>query len=132
MRPKSFRKFVEDKEREVSTPYIDAISDELGINPDDLGEEPQVGSFYSMGKDIKNLGAYRVIKIIRNSDGSPTHAVVRTIEDRAINDRRYRQGKEGMRRIEGEADEKNFVVPIDELDKLLSQDFQPPPAAGTP
>lgn len=125
MKAKSFKKFVED--REASSPYIDALKDELGVDSRDMEKEPQVGSFFSIGKDIKNVGAYRVVKIIRDSEGNPTHAVVKSMEDRAIKSRRYRDEEGGMKRVDGEADEETMVVPIDDLDKLLSQDFQPPP-----
>jgi hypothetical protein len=127
MRAKSFGKFVEEKEG--SSPYINALQDELGIDSRDLEEEPQVASFFSLGNDAKNIGLYRIVKIIRDGDGNPTHAVVKTMEDKSIKSRRYRDGEGGMKRVDGETDEESFVVPIEELDKLMSQDFQPPPAA---
>lgn len=125
MKAKSFSKFLE--ERAASSPYIDALKDELGVDSRDMEKEPQVGSFFSIGKDIKNVGAYKVVKIIRDSEGNPTHAVVRSMEDRAIKSRRYRDEEGEMKRVDGDSDEETMVVPIDDLDKLLSQDFQPPP-----
>lgn len=128
MGPKSFRKFVEDKEAAAS-PYIDSLEDELGIDPRDLEKDPQMASFYSLGKDIKNVGIYRVVRIIRDGSGTPTHAVVRSMEDRTVRNRRYRDGEGGIKRVDGDGEERNFVVPIGDLDKLMSQDFQPPPEA---
>jgi hypothetical protein len=128
MEPKSFRKFLEDKESEASSPYIDALKDELGIDPRDLSADPQVASFYSLGGNTKNIGVYRVVKLIRDDQGNPTHAVVKTIEDKSIKDRRYREKDGGMSRLDGDSEEQTLIVPIGELDKLMSQDFQPPPA----
>ena len=125
MTSKSFRKFL--KEEEAKSPYMDALKDELGIDSRDMEKEPMVGSFFSIGRDINNIGPYRIVKIIRDEDGKPTHAVVKTMEDKAIKNRRYRDEEEGMKRIEGDAEEKTLVVSIGDLDKLMSQDFQPPP-----
>jgi hypothetical protein len=125
MRAKSFRKFVEDKE--AKSPYINALKDELGIDSRDMEMEPLIGSFFSLGNNIKNVGPYKVIKIIRDEDGNPTHAVVKMIEDKSIKNRNYRDEDGEMKRVELGSDEKAMVVPIDDLDKLMSQDFQPPP-----
>jgi hypothetical protein len=128
MRAKSFRKFLEEKESEASSPYIDALQDELGIDSADLEKDPQLASFFSLGADTKNIGLYKILRIVRDEGGKPTHAVVRTMEDRSIKDRRYRDSEGTLKRIEGDAEERTLVVPIEDLDKLLSQDFQPPPA----
>lgn len=125
MAAKSFRKFVEDKE--AAAPYLNSLEDELGIDPKDLGKDPQMASFYSLGGETKNIGLYRIVRIIRDDDGNPTHAVVKTIEDGSVKNRRYRGDGEDMKRMDGEAEERTLVVPIDELDKLMSQDFQPQP-----
>lgn len=129
MRPKSFKKFVEDKESSPSSPYINSLEDELGIDPRDLKTDPQVASFFSLGSDTKNIGLYKIVKVLKNDDGEPTHAVIKTMEDRSIKDRRYKDEEGGMKRVEGDNEEGTFIVPIDDLDKLMSQDFQPPPQA---
>lgn len=128
MGPKSFRKFVEDSEAAAS-PYIGALEDELGIDPRDLEKDPQMASFYSLGKDVKNIGIYRVVRIVRDEVGKPTHAVVKTVEDPSVRNRKYRDSEGGMKQVDGDEEEKTFVVPIEDLDKLMSQDFQPPPEA---
>lgn len=126
MRAKSFREFVE--EREASSPHIDAIQDELGIDPRDLEKEPQVAAFFQMGKEVRNIGPYRIVSLKRDDDGRITHAVVRRFDDRGIINRRYRDEEGGMVRMDRDADSERMVVPIEDLDKLLSQDFQPPEA----
>ena len=128
MGTKSFRKFVEEKEAEASSPYIDALQDELGVDPADLEKDAQFASFYSMGKDTKNIGTYRIVRLIRNSAGEPTHAVVKTIEDEAIKGRRYRDSEGSLKKVAADAEEQTFVVPIKDVGNLLSQSLQPPPA----
>lgn len=126
MRAKSFRKFVEDKE--ASSPHINAMQDELGIDPRDLEKEPQVASFFAMGKEIRNIGPYRIMSLKRDDNGKITHAVVRRFDDRGIINRRYRDEEGSMMRMKKDANSERMLVPIEDLDKLMSQDFQPPEA----
>ena len=126
MRAKSFREFVEEKE--ASSPHIDAMQDELGIDPRDLEKEPQVAAFFAMGKEVRNIGPYRIVSFKRDDDGRITHAVVRRYDDRGIQSRRYRDEEGGMIRMDKDDDSERMVVPIGNLDKLMSQDFQPPDA----
>lgn len=126
MRAKSFRKFVEEKE--ASSPHIDAMYDELGIDPKDLEKEPQIASFFQMGKEVRNIGPYKIVSFKRNDDGRITHAVVKRFDDRGIQNRRYRDEDGGMVRMNKDNDSERMVVPIEDLDKLMSQDFQPPEA----
>lgn len=126
MRAKSFREFVEEKE--ASSPHIDAMQDELGIDPRDLEKEPQVAAFFAMGKEVRNIGPYRIVSFKRDDDGRITHAVVRRYDLRGAISRRYRDEEGGMIRMDKDDDSERMVVPIGDLDKLMSQDFQPPEA----
>lgn len=126
MTAKSFRKFVEEKE--ASSPHIDAMQDELGIDPRDLEKEPQVASFFAMGKEVRNIGPYRIISLKRDDDGKITHAVVRRYDEPSAKSRRYRDEDGVMVRINRNDDSERMVVPIEDLDKLMSQDFKPPEA----
>lgn len=125
---KSFRKFIEEKESQ--SPHIDAMQDELGIDPRDLEKEPQVAAFFGMGKEIRNIGPYKVVSLKRDDDGKITHAVVKRFDDRAIINRRYRDEDGKMTRMKNDYESERMVIPVEELDKLLSQDFQPPDQAG--
>lgn len=128
MRAKSFRKFVE--EREASSPHIDALEDEIGIDPRDLEKEPQIASFFSLGNKVRNIGPFRVVSLKRDDSGRVTHAVIRRFDDRAIKNRGYRNSDGGLVRTKRDEDADRLVVPIEDLDKLMSQDFQPPPGAA--
>lgn len=129
MEPKSFRKFVEEEEKKASSPYIDALEDELGIDPNDLKDEPLVGSFFSMGGEVRNIGTYRVVGLKRDESGRVTHGVVERSEDRAIKSRKYRDEDGKLVRVGKGEDQERLIIPIRELDKLMSQSFQPPPQA---
>lgn len=129
MCPKSFRKFVEESEKGGSSPHLDALGSEMGIDARDLEKEPMVGSFFSMGDEIKNIGMYRVVRFKRDDSGKITHAVVERIEDRAIKNRTYRDGEGGVVQTGGDDGGKKMIVPIEDLDKLMSQSLQPPPQA---
>lgn len=123
---KSFKKFIEEKH-----PYISALEDEFGINAKDLEKEPQIGSFFSIGTgNINNIGSYKVIEFKRNEDGEITHAVVCQNNDLKLKNRQYKDKEGNISRVDQDKENKKFLVPIEELDKLLSQDFQPPENSG--
>lgn len=124
MKVKSFRKFVEEKE--ISSPHIDAMQDELGIDPRDLEKEPQVASFFAMGKEVRNIGPYKIVSFKRNNNGKITHAVVQRFDDQGITNRRYKDEEGSMMRMKKNNESERMLVPIQDLDKLMSQDFQPP------
>lgn len=129
MKPKSFKKFIEEKEKEVSSPHLDSLEDELGIDPRDLEMEPQIASFFSFDGQARNIGPYRIISFKKNNDGKITHAVVKRFDLPGIKNRSYKDEDGNMVRIDAQKGEQKFLVPIGDLDKLLSQDLQPPPQA---
>jgi hypothetical protein len=121
---KTFCEFL--KEEEDKHPFLSSLGDELGINPSDLETEPQVASFFSFGKTLSNIAPYKILSFKRNKEGKVTHALVRQANDKSISNRQYKDdGKGGFARIEGKPGEKTFLVGIEDLDKLMSQDFQP-------
>lgn len=123
MTEKSFRKFLEEQENK--SPYLSSLADELGLDPRDMEKEPQVASFFSMGGTTNNIGSYRIVKFKRNEDGEITHAVVKKINDPVVKKRTYKDKDGEFVRIDDEQGEETFLVPVEDLDKLLSQDFQP-------
>jgi hypothetical protein len=119
MGEKSFRTFLEEQEQ----PFIASLKDVLGIDPEDLENEPQVASFFPMGLTT-NLGSYELVRFNRNKHGKITHAVVKPTGM----DKKYKDEKGEFKQIDGgETDQKEITVRIEDLDKLLSQDFQPSP-----
>lgn len=125
MAEKTFSDFI--KEEEAKSPFLSSLGDELGIDPSDMAKEPQIASFFSFGNTASNLSPYKIIKFNRDQSGKITHAVVRQKNDRSIKIRNYKDdGKGGFIQTETPPGENTFIVPIEELDKLMSQDFQPP------
>jgi hypothetical protein len=122
---KSFKAFLEEK-----TPYMSSTEDELGIDPRDWEKEPQIGSFFSFGKNINNIGTYKILKFKRNQDGQITHAIVKQNNDLQIKNRQYKDKDGNVIRVDQETENKIFTIPIEDIDKLMSQDFQPPPQQG--
>ena len=128
MAEKTFSEFL--REDESKHPFLSSLRDELGIRPSDLEHEPQVASFFSLGGGTTNIAPYKVMGFKRNSSGKITHAMVKRTSDRSISNRSYKDdGKGGFVKIDGSPGEKTFLVGIEDLDKLMSQDFQPQPGA---
>jgi predicted peptidase len=123
MKEKSFKTFL--KEEENKHPFISSLEDELGIPPDELDTEPQVASFFSFDKNINNLGTYKIINFKTNEKGEKTHAIVKQINDKKIKNRQYQDKNGNLIRVEKPSEDKTFIVPIKDLDKLMSQDFVP-------
>ena len=119
---KSFKSFLKEEE---NSPYLTSIQDELGIDLRDLKKDPQVASFYSLGKTIQNIGSYIILEFKKNEKNQITHAVVLQINDPKIKNKKYKL-KNGEIIKSKENKNKKFLIKIEDLDKLLSQDFQPP------
>lgn len=97
----------------------------MGLDPRDMEKEPQVASFFSMGGKTNNIGSYRILQFKRNENGEVTHAVVKKINDPTVKKRTYKDKDGEFSRVDDEQSEEAFIVPVEDLDKLLSQDFQP-------
>jgi hypothetical protein len=118
---KTFKKFIEEKQQ---SSYISSLEDELGINVNDLEKEPQIAKFFSFGKgNISNISPYKIIEFKRNEDGKITHAVVCKNSDPAIHNRQYKNKDGNIVRVNNDLENKKIVIAIEDLDKLLSQDF---------
>lgn len=122
MNQKSFKTFLEEEEK---SSFIGSLEDELGITTDDLSKEPQIASFFSLGKVINNLGPYKILRFLKNEKGKVTHAVVLQINDKHIKNRQYKTVNDKIIKIANQEQDKTYVVPIEDLNDLLSQDFKP-------
>jgi len=120
---KTFRKFVEEAEK---SPFISSMQDMLGIDPEDLKNEPQQGTFYlhDTGQSVlkgTNLGSYKVVEFKRDKQGKITHAVVRPMSS----DKTYKDENGKIKIVPGsESDKQDRLVGIEDLDGLLSQDLK--------
>jgi hypothetical protein len=124
MAEKTFSDFL--REEEKKHPFLSSLKDELGINASDLEHEPQVASFFSLGGKVSNISPYKILKFKRDHNGRITHALVRQTNDPSMSNRHYKDdGEGGFVKIDEKPKERTFLVPIGDLDKLMSQDFQP-------
>lgn len=127
---KSFKNFIKEEEQKNPHPFMSSIQDEIGISLKDLPKEVQIGSFYSVNGVISNIGPYKVVKSLKNDKGEITHAVIKIINDKSIKNRNYKNKDGKLVRVDAEKEDKTHIVPIGQLDKLMSQDFAPPPQTG--
>ena len=115
----SFINFLKNEEES----YFSALSDQLGIHPDDFKKDPKVASFFLFGSNITNIGPYSILDFKKNEDGKITHVLVKQINDPKIKNITYRDDK----KIKTGSDEK-FLVSIEDLEKLIMQGQDQPQA----
>lgn len=129
----SFRDFLEEEENKAAkTSHFDALADEFGIDPEHLKNDPKVASFFSLGGDTYNLGAYEILDYKYGPNGKPTHALVR-MTNQNDNRRRYKKdSKYGNVRIPDAEDNKTYLVPIEDLQDLMTQGMGGAAAGGMP
>jgi hypothetical protein len=120
MGEKTFRQFVEEG-------FVKSVEDNLGIKPEDMEHEPQIGKFYAGIGPGTNLGSYKIVRTIRNQKGEATHMVVRPIS----RDKTYKDEKGKWSQLEDGKEEsgREMTFSIKDMQKIMQQDFEPPPAA---
>jgi hypothetical protein len=117
----SFRNFLKNEEES----YFSAMADQLGINPEDYKKDAKVGSFYSFGSNVVNIGPYSILDFKKNDNGEITHALVKQINDPRIHNMKYKNDL----RTKADSDE-TFLIPIDDLQKLMMQGQDQPQQAA--
>lgn len=136
----TFREFLEAEEKQAG--HFDAMRDELGINTADFLKGPQVGSFFTLGKNTYNIGAYNIkgFKYARGGDkpaddqDSPTHAIVVMANDahKGQPDRkRFRKHGDSMMKVpDTDPDSEEHLIPIAQLQDLMTQHMTAAGAGG--
>lgn len=108
---------MEDKEEET---LMSSLEDMLGINPEDLRSEPQLATFFKIASHGTNLGSYKIMQFKRNEDGKITHAILRPISAQKV----YKDKGDSMKKMpSGSMPSGDVLVPVGELNALMSQDF---------
>lgn len=107
-----FREFIKKEE----SSYFDSLYDQLGINPEDFKKEPQIASFFSLGSTTINIGPYQILDYKKNENGKITHVLIKQINDPRIHNIKYRND----RKVKDNVD-KTFLIPISDLQNLLTQ-----------
>jgi hypothetical protein len=111
----TFRQFLELAE---NPSHIGSLEDELGINPEDFKKVPQVAANFKIGKSGYNMSPYEVVDYVKDNTGKITGAKVKLIND-PMN--RLRKKTVDGNRVPDRPDNQIYYVPIDQLNKLLSQ-----------
>lgn len=122
----SFSEFLKNEEES----YFSAMADQLGINPEDYKTDPKVASFFSFGSNLVNIGPYSILDFKKNDNGQITHVLVKQINDPRIHNMKYKNDL----RAKADSDE-TFLIPIEDLQKLMMQGQdqpQQPADAGMP
>ena len=115
----SFRDFLESEEL---TGHLAALSSNLDIDPEDLKDQPFVGSFMNFGKNTWNLSGYQVVDFKYDSNGKPTHAVLKLLD--SLGRRKFsKKGNKQLRVNDDPNNDKTYIVPIEKLEDLMTQPF---------
>lgn len=117
----SFCDFLKNEEET----YFTAMN-KLGIDKDDYKKFPQSSSFFSFGQVPFNLGIYTILDFKRNEKGDITHVKVKQIRDKHFNSLSY--DKEDREKLDKSNEEESFLVPIEDLESLMTQTNQQPAA----
>lgn len=125
----SFRSFLESEESK--SPHLDALQDELGIDPKEFQKSPKVASFFSLGKDMFSLSPYKIMNYQRDKNGNITHAVVKVINDPNIHRKRYKtSGGKNVGVPDYHDGNKTYLVPIKDLQGMMTQGLDQQQAGG--
>lgn len=106
----------------TTTNYLSALQDEFGISPDDLAKVPQVAANFGL-KQTYNLAPFRILKFGYNDRGEPKTAEIEIMDSNLLQ-RVYRKlGDKYVRMPKDKVEKGVVVVPIDQINTLLSQGF---------
>lgn len=94
----------------------------LGINKDDFKFFPQSPSFFGFGQFPINIGSFTILDFKKNQNGDITHVRVKQLRDPQFNSIKY--DKDNKEILDNKVDSEIFLVPIEDLEKLLLQGQQ--------
>jgi hypothetical protein len=117
----SFSNFLKNEEET----YFTGMS-KMGINKDDYKYFPQSSSFFDFGQFPVNIGSFTILDFKKNENGEITHVKVKQIKDPQFNSLKY--DKENRETKDDEYGSEVFLVPIGDVEKLLLQGQNQPPA----
>lgn len=105
--------------------HLDALSDELGIDVDDLEKIPQVLANFQVKGKAYSLSGYQIVELIKDDQGNVTAAKIKLIRDPAHAARKLfnksKTTKKWVRVQDGPEEEDTYTVSIDKLNKMLTQ-----------
>jgi hypothetical protein len=121
MEPLYFKQFLEFSEK---TPgYLDAVRDELGIDPKTWAKNPLWMGNISMGKLSYNGIMYQIVRMVEK-DGRVTGAIIKPAAEQGKTQRAYYDRGGKMIRVDAAPSGEQFV-PINMLNSMLTQGMMP-------
>lgn len=127
----SFKAYLERQEQQD---YLDVLSSEFGIEPEQLSKIPQVASFIGLG-DTYNLTPYQITGIERDANGQVSGVKVKVMHDAASSTRKRYVNKDGnyvQVDDDKEPDDQEHLIPINDILKMLTQGQDPQQQGGPP
>jgi len=121
----SFKTYLEQLKQQN---YLDVLATEFGIEPEDLAKIPQVASFIALG-DTYSLTPYEMTGIERDERGNVKGIKVKVMHDAASATRKrfIKKGDGQYVQVDDdqEPEDKEYLVPIDDILKMLTQGQEP-------
>jgi hypothetical protein len=126
----NFRQFIELDERQPN--YLDAIQDELGIDPKILEKNPEWAANMTMGNLSFNGIMYKIVNIIKKG-GNVTGAMIQPMNVAGNTTQRayFNKGDKQIKMPDSTVSNSPTYVSIDQLNNMLTQGMQATPAGGT-
>jgi hypothetical protein len=121
----SFSNFLKNEEET----YFTGMS-KVGINKDDFKKFPQSPSFFGFGQFPINIGSFVILDFKKNNNGEITHVKVKQLKDPQFNSLQY--DKDNRETIDKKYGTEEFLVPIEDVEKLLLQGQNQTPPQGSP
>lgn len=125
-----FRQFVELQEKQPN--YLDAIQDELGIDPKALEKNPGWAANVSIGNLSYNGIMYKIVNLTYKH-GNITGAVIQPMNIPGVNSQRsyLKHGDKQIKMPDSDVSTQVSYISIDKLNDMLTQGMQPV-AGGAP
>jgi hypothetical protein len=129
MGPLYFRQFVELTERKPN--YLDALQDELGIDPKAFEKNPEWSANMTVGKFSYN-GLLYTVKNFVYKHGNIVGAMIEPMNVAGVKSQRsyLNKGDQQIRMPNAHVSSEPFFVSVDNLNKMLTQGMSPGGGAG--
>lgn len=127
--PLYFKQFLELAD--IKPSYMNAIQDELGIDPKTLAKTPQWAGNVQMGNVSYNGIMYQVTRMVYKN-GQVSGAMIKPLAVQGVKSQRAYLNRDGsqIRSPNSTPDGSEVFLPIDKLNSLMTQGFNAAPPGG--
>ena len=111
--------------------YLDALQDELGIDPKSLEKSPGWAANMAIGKFSYNGLIYKIKNFVYKN-GTISGAVVEPLDIEGVKSQRayYNKGDKQIKMPDATTGSRPFFIPVDKLNAMLTQGFSMPGMDG--